>query len=487
MGWCRKCKTELGWFNTGKAGDLCKACQGEKDEERSHRLEVEEAMYAQASAARAAEAEIEDRRKLAKERAAIEKKQQQIDIVHNIIAAADTIDDETEAVPADRGVQLDFLAKLANLFPATWDVWLFADSLVPHRVEVAYARHRACVVPLLEAVLEARDEFPTSPDRLLRTLATSFLLKDFDAMRRAQRDLPARLEPIRQHAREVKKRVHELEATQRKLQSELREVSNSRVSSFFSTMKGRTRDVIESELRVIDETISTEKQAFAQLEQDCPNTAKVFAISRGDPAMRAILEAIDGEAALLEAVPTATSTATSTKPKDEIGQPSFAPLPEAHDTAPEHVEVEPWEVARRWASRHRHVVDWLLIAVTFPAATLALPLAFLPLLLLGLAIERTKKFMELRRLIVGRWQTKRADGVWQLQFTDDGKVLVNDTLTADYKLFVNLDLTLSAQSVRDVMEERVVSLDEKELIVHMNGAVCRFTRLTPLKPKVGLC
>ncbi|MCY7300519.1 MAG: hypothetical protein LH616_15070, partial [Ilumatobacteraceae bacterium] len=415
--------------------------------------------------------------------------------VNGIIAAADTIDNETEAVPADRGVQLDFLAKLANLFPATWEVWLFADSLVPHRVEVAYARHRACVVPLLEAVLEARDEFPTSPDRLLRTLATSFLLKDFDAMRRAQRDLPARLEPIRQQAREVKERFHELEATKRKLQSELREVSNSRLSSFFSSMKGRTRDVIESELREIDEKISTEKQTFAQLEHDCPNTAKLFAISRGDPAVRAILEAIDGEGALLDAVPTATAT----KPKDEIGQPSFAALPEADGTAPEHVEVEPWEVARRWAARHRHVVYWLLIGVTFPiglivfvgvaatgqplAAVCGLPFAFLPLVFFGLAIERTKKLAELRRLIVGRWQAKRADGVWQLQFTDDGKVLVNDALTADYKLFGNLDLTLSAQNVLDVMEEWVVSLDEKELIVHMNGAVCRFTRLTPLKPK----
>lgn len=147
----------------------------------------------------------------------------------------------------------------------------------------------------------------------------------------------------------------------------------------------------------------------------------------------------------------------------------------------------------------RLYLDGKLVGVTFPiglivfvavaatgqplAAVCGVPFAFLPLVFFGLAIERTKKLAELRRLIVGKWQAKRADGVWQLQFTDDGKVLINDALTADYKLFGNLDLTLSAQNVRDVMEERVVSLDEKELIVHMNGAVCRFTRLTPLKPK----
>lgn len=248
----------------------------------------------------------------------------------------------------------------------------------------------------------------------------------------------------------------------------------------------------------MDSDIVKEKQVIARLEEEAKQAKHAFELSHGDPAMRSILEVIGGEVALLEAVPAVTDA----EPQIEIGQPSFAPLPEADGTGPEQVEVEPWEVARRWASRNQHVVFWLLVGLTFPlgliamlgvaasgeplAAVVALPFAFLPLVLMGFAVEKTKKLVEFRRLLVGKWEAKRADGVWQLQFTDDGKVLVNDTLTADYKLFVNLHLTLSAQSVRDVMEERVVSLDEKELIVHMNGVVCRFTRLTPLKPKVGL-
>lgn len=370
MSWCRKCGTELGWFNTGAAGDLCKTCQGEKDEERRHRHEVEIALEDQAAAARAAEGEIKDRRERAKKKEQAkeerEKKRQQLETVNAIIAFAETIAKELEAVPADRGVQLDTLAKLANFFPSTWEGWFLADSLIPHRAEIAYARHRASVVPLLEAVLEARAEFPTSPNRLLRTLATSFLLKDFDAIRSVQRDLPARLEPIRQLARDVVALIKEKEAAKRKLKSEWQELDWSRMTSFFSAMKGRTKAVVESEMTSLDEDIVKDKQVIAGLEEEAKRARRAFEMLRGDPAMRAILEAIDGEVALLEAIPTATTTATATKPKDEIGQPSFAALPEADGTAPEHVEVEPWEVARRWAARHRHVVYWLLVGVTFP-------------------------------------------------------------------------------------------------------------------------
>ena len=164
-------------------------------------------------------------------------------------------------------------------------------------------------------------------------------------------------------------------------------------------------------------------------------------------------------------------------------------------------DEEPWQIARLLASRHPHIVYWLLVGITFAvemvclagftesespfAAVLALPLALLPLVFFGLAIDGTKRIMELRRLIVGKWRPERSDGVWQIQFTADGKVLFNDALTADYALFANLDLAISSEQVREVLEERVVSLDEKELIVHINGSVCRFSRLTPLKPKVG--
>jgi hypothetical protein len=433
--------------------------------------------------------EIERDRKKSEEMELAEKR---LEYVSRLIAAADSLLDELTAVPDDAGAKLDFIARLANFFPKSWEEWLVAEGVVPHRVEVAYARHRAMVIPLLEVVLADRAEFPTSPDRLLRTLATSFLLKDFDVIRRIQRDLPARLEPIRQQAREAMARIKEMQATKWKLEQERKELG------IFSAMRGRTKAVIESEIEALDGDIVKEKQVVARLKEEAKQAKWAFELSRGDPAMRSILEAIGDEVALLEAAPTVTDA----EPQIESGQPSFAPLPEADGTEPDQVEVEPWEVARRWASRHRHVVYWLSVALTFPlgliamlgvaasgeplAAVCALPFAFLPLVFFGLATERTTKLAELRRLIVGKWQAKRADGVWQLEFTEEGKVLVNDTLTADYTLFVNLDLALSTPSVRDLMDEKVVSLDEKELIVHLNGAVCRFTRLTPLKPKVGL-
>lgn len=153
---------------------------------------------------------------------------------------------------------------------------------------------------------------------------------------------------------------------------------------------------------------------------------------------------------------------------------------------------ENWQISRKWAARHQHVVFWLLVAVTFAvelfclagvaesgmpfAAVLALPFAFLPLAFFWLAIDRTKRVMQLRRLIVGKWRAERADGVWQIQFTTDGKLLLNDALTADYALYANLDLGISSEQVRDVLEERVVILEEDELVVVVNGSVCRFSR-----------
>lgn len=153
---------------------------------------------------------------------------------------------------------------------------------------------------------------------------------------------------------------------------------------------------------------------------------------------------------------------------------------------------EPWQIAWLWAARYAHIVFWLLVGITFAvelfvsvevaesespfAAVLALPLAFLPLAFLWLAIDRTKRVMELHRLIVGKWRAERADGVWQIQFTRDGKLVLNEALTADYALFANLDLTISSEQVRDVLEERVVILEENELVVVVNGSVCRFSR-----------
>ena len=160
------------------------------------------------------------------------------------------------------------------------------------------------------------------------------------------------------------------------------------------------------------------------------------------------------------------------------------------DEEPE--DEEPWQIALLLAARHRHIVYWLLVGITFavelfvsvgvaesgsPFATvLALPLAFLPLAFFWLAIDRTKRIMELRRLIVGKWRAERADGVWQIQFTRDGKLLLSESLTADYALFANLDLAISSEQVRDVLQERVVILEEDELVVVVNGSVCRFSR-----------
>ncbi len=155
-------------------------------------------------------------------------------------------------------------------------------------------------------------------------------------------------------------------------------------------------------------------------------------------------------------------------------------------------DEEPWQIARLWAARHPHIVYWLLVGITFGvelfvsvgvaesespfASVLALPLAFLPLAFFWLAIDRTKRVMQLRRLIVGKWRAERADGVWQIQFTRDGKLLLNDALTADYSLYANLDLAISSEQVRDVLEERVFIIEEDELVVVVNGSVCRFSR-----------
>jgi hypothetical protein len=153
---------------------------------------------------------------------------------------------------------------------------------------------------------------------------------------------------------------------------------------------------------------------------------------------------------------------------------------------------EPWEVARRWASRHQHVVFWLLVGLTFPlevfclvgvaasgtplVAVVAVPVAFLPLIFMGFAVERTKKVIELRRLIVGKWRARSPEGEWWLQFTDNGTLIVNDMLTAGYVLCGNLELVVSSAEVRTILGERVVSLGESELILTLDGVVCRFTR-----------
>jgi hypothetical protein len=487
---CRKCGREL--HNTF---DLCPACRAEQERQEDHQKRqthaLEMAAVAQEQAAFEQMREIDDRSdrasKKEQEKEERDKKRHQLAAVNAIITAADTIVGQTEGVPADRGVQLDTLAKLANLFPSVWEGWHLADTLVPHRAEVAYARHRASVAPLLAAVLAARADFPISPDRLLRTLATSFLFKDFGVIRRVQRDLPSRLAPIRQRARDVVAVIKEKEAAIRKLKAEWQDLDWSRMTSLFSAMKGRTKAVVESEIGALDSDIVKEKQVIARLEDEAKQAKRAFELSHGDPAMRSILEAIGDEVALLEAVPTVTDA----EPQIEIGQPSFAPLPEADGAEPEQVEVEPWEVARRWASRHQHVVFWLLVGLTFPlgliamlgvaasgeplAAVVALPFAFLPLVLMGFAVEKTKRFIEYRRLVVGKWLAKRPEGEWRLQFTDDGTLILNDALVARYVLYGNLELAASDQ-VRAILGERIVSLSEGELVVTVNGSVCRFTR-----------
>lgn len=171
-------------------------------------------------------------------------------------------------------------------------------------------------------------------------------------------------------------------------------------------------------------------------------------------------------------------------------RPPRLPLPEPPANPDEEPDdTEPWQIAWLLASRHPYIVYWLLVGITFAvelfvsvgvaeseshfAAVLALPLAFLPLVFFWLAIDRTKRFMELRRLLVGRW---RADGVWQIQFTRDGKLLLNDSLTADYALYANLDLGISSEQVQAVLGERIVSLGENELVLTVGGSVCRFNR-----------
>lgn len=254
--------------------DLCPACRAEQkrlEEDRkrqTHALEM--AAVAQEQAAFEQMRVIDKRRdrasKKEQKKEEREKKRHQLAAVNAIITSADTIAGQTEVVPADRGVQLDTLAKLANLFPSAWEGWHLADTLVPHRAEVAYARHRASVAPLLAAVLAARADFPISPDRLLRTLATSFMFKDFGVIRRVQRDLPSRLAPIRQRARDVVAVIKEKEAAIRKLKAEWQELDWSRMTSLFSAMKGRTKAVIESEIGTLDADIVKEKQVIARLE-----------------------------------------------------------------------------------------------------------------------------------------------------------------------------------------------------------------------------
>ncbi len=168
-------------------------------------------------------------------------------------------------------------------------------------------------------------------------------------------------------------------------------------------------------------------------------------------------------------------------------------MPEPRSSSDEPAEDrEPWQIAWLLAARHPHIVYWLLVGITFAvemvclagfaevgssfAAVLALPLAFLPPVFFGLAIDGTKRIMELRRLIVGKWRAERANGVWQIQFTRDGKLLLNDALTAEYILFANLDLAISSEQVRAVLEERVVILEEDEMVVAVKGSVCRFSR-----------
>jgi len=292
MSWCRKCGTELGWFNTGAAGDLCKACQGEKDEERSHRFRVEMAAIESMSRERAWEEKVERDQKAFKDQ---EREEQRREYVTRTIAAADSLLDEMDAVPDDAGARLDFIARLAAFFPKSWEEWLVADGVVPHRVEVAYARHRAVVVPLLEAAVAARTEFPTSPDRLLRTLATSFLLKDFDAIRSVQRDLPTRLEPIRQRARDVAERIKALTAEKQAKNREISEKRNSFILGTFSALKGRTEVVIEAEIQELDEDILKEKQVIAGINEEAQRAKLTFECARGDSALRSILVTLDGK------------------------------------------------------------------------------------------------------------------------------------------------------------------------------------------------
>jgi hypothetical protein len=188
-------------------------------------------------------------------------------------------------------------------------------------------------------------------------------------------------------------------------------------------------------------------------------------------------------------MPSTTAEVVSA-PGSSSPQP-LAPVPESDLQPDEREEVEPWEVARRWASRNQHVVFWLSVGLTFPlgliamlgvaasgeplAAVVALPFAFLPLVLMGFAVERTKKLVEFRRLVVGKWQVKRPEGEWRLQFTDDGTLILNDAMVARYVLYGNLELAASDQ-VRAVLGERIVSLSEGELVVMVNGSMCRFTR-----------
>lgn len=158
----------------------------------------------------------------------------------------------------------------------------------------------------------------------------------------------------------------------------------------------------------------------------------------------------------------------------------------------EQDEEELWQVAMRWASHHQHVVLWLLVGLTFPlgplclvgvaacetplAAVVAVPFAFLPLVLMGFAIERTKKLIDQRRRIVGKWVGRRPDGEWRVQFTDDGALILNDALTARYALHDNLELVVSSEEVRAVLGGQVVCLGENEIVLTLTGSVCRLTR-----------
>lgn len=190
--------------------------------------------------------------------------------------------------------------------------------------------------------------------------------------------------------------------------------------------------------------------------------------------------------------PTLPVTGTDSTPPVASSHTPLAPLLEPDPQLDEREEEEPWQVARRLASRHQHVVLWLLVGLTFPvgliclvgvaasgtplAAVIAVPFAFLPLVLMGFATERTKKLVELRRLVAGKWAARRPEGEWRLQFTGDGTLIMNDALTAGYVLYVNLDLVVTSAQIRAVLGERVVSLGEGELVVTLDGSVCRFTR-----------
>ena len=487
---CRKCGRAL--HNTF---DLCPACRAElerlEDDRKRQTRAAEEAARVQRDAAFEKAVWDEQVGRDRKAFAEQERDEQRREYVSRLIAAADSMKAEAEAVPDDAGARLAFLAKLAAFFPKSWEEWLVADGVVPHRVDVAYAQHRAVVVPLLEAAVVTRLESPASPDRLLRALATSFLLKDFDAIRRVQRDLPDRLEPTRQRARDVVERIKALTAQQQVKRREIADMKDSFLRGTFSALKGRTEAVIEDEILALDADIAREKQVIAGLEGEAKRAKAVFELSRGDLAVRSILEAVNGGVELLEATPSAGDPVPN-HPSVSAADLTLAPLPEPDAPPAEFGDEELWQVARRWASRHQHVVFWLLVGLTFPlellclvgvaasgsplAAVVAVPFAFLPLVLMGFAVEKTKRFIEYRRRIVGVWQASRPDGAWRLQFTDEGTLILNDSQTTGYVLFGNLELVVASEQVRAVLGERVVSLGENELVLIVGGTVCRFTR-----------